>query len=118
MVYEIFGLLYMFTKCQTLHEKNGVIHEIINCKIEECLQDIKEQEDVLTFVISGKLDNYNHDEIVEIIEDMSGRVTNSITKKTTYVVTNTPDFNTTKIKKAKRLGIPIISEDNLADIIS
>ncbi len=101
-----------------LARNNGVIHEVINGKTEKCLQDSKKQDDVLTFVITGKLDNYTRDEIVEIIEDMGGRVTNSVTKKTTYVVTNTPDSNTAKIKKAKELGIPIISEDDLEDIIS
>ena len=46
-----------------------------------------------------------------LIESLGGRLTDSVSSKTTVLVTNFPNSGTTKIKKAKELGIEIISEE-------
>ena len=47
---------------------------------------------------------------MEVIEDLGGAVTESISKKTDYLICNDVTSNTSKMKKAKSLGIPVLSE--------
>lgn len=63
------------------------------------------------FVVSGKLECFeNREEFVEYIEELGGTVTGSISKKTDYLITNDLASNSSKNKKAKELGIAIITE--------
>lgn len=63
------------------------------------------------FVVSGKLEYFeNREEFVEYIEELGGTVTGSISKKTDYLITNDLASNSSKNKKAKELGIAIITE--------
>lgn len=67
----------------------------------------------LSIVITGKLTHFkNRDEIKTIIEAHGGKVINSISGKTSYLINN--DFNSTSSKNmsAKKLGIPILSEED------
>ena len=48
---------------------------------------------------------------VELIEQQGGKVTGSVTAKTNYLINNDTTSNSSKNKKAKELGIPIISEE-------
>lgn len=65
----------------------------------------------LSFVITGSVEHFkNRNEIKELIEDGGGKVTGSITNKTNYLINNDINSTTTKNKKAKELGIPIITE--------
>lgn len=63
-----------------------------------------------TFCVTGKLQNYTRDSIKAEIESLGGKVTNSVTSKTDYLITNTPDSGTSKNRDAQKLGIPIITE--------
>ena len=77
---------------------------------EEDEEDPEDCED-LTFVITGKLSYFeNREEFVEYIEDLGGRVTGSISKKTDYLINNDPTSDSSKNRKAKELGIPVITE--------
>lgn len=62
------------------------------------------------FCITGKLNNYTRDSITELIQSLGGKVTSSVTKNTTWLVTNTPNSGTSKNVAAQRLSIPIITE--------
>lgn len=66
----------------------------------------------LTFVITGDVHNFkNRDEFKAYVESENGKVTGSVTSKTNYLVNNDITSASSKNKKAKELGIPIISED-------
>ena len=65
-----------------------------------------------TFVITGKLDlNKNRDALKAKIESLGGKVTGSVSSKTNYLINNDLTSTSAKNKKAKELGIPIISEE-------
>lgn len=64
------------------------------------------------FVITGDLEHYaNRNELKEIIEARGGKVTGSVTGKTTCLINNDITSSSGKNKKAKELGIPVISEE-------
>ena len=67
--------------------------------------------DGLTFVVTGKLKYYkNREEIAEFIQENGGCISESISKNTDYLVCNDIGSNSSKMKKAKALGIPVLTE--------
>ena len=65
----------------------------------------------MNFVITGSVEHFaNRGEVKTLIESMGGKVTGSVTGKTNYLINNDTTSNSTKNKKAKELGVPIISE--------
>lgn len=67
----------------------------------------------LTFVITGSVHEYkNRDEFKESVEKRGGKVAGSVSAKTNYLVNNDVESTSGKNKKAKELGIEIISEDD------
>lgn len=72
-----------------------------------------------TFVITGSLLHYkNRDELVNVIESRGGKVSGSVSAKTSYLINNDTESNSSKNKKAKQLNIPIISEQDFINMIS
>lgn len=70
----------------------------------------------LTFVITGDVHHYkNRDEFKAYVEASGGKVTGSVTSKTNYLVNNDVESTSSKNRKAKELGIPIISEDQFVE---
>ena len=73
----------------------------------------------LTFVITGALNHFvNRDEATEKIELAGGKVSGSVSAKTSYLVNNDIDSTSGKNKKAKELNIPIISEEELIKMLN
>ncbi|XP_008790185.1 replication factor C subunit 1 isoform X2 [Phoenix dactylifera] len=70
----------------------------------------------LTFVISGTLDSLEREEAEDLIKRHGGRVTGSISKKTSFLLAD-EDIGGRKSSKAKELGIPFLTEDGLFDMI-
>lgn len=71
-----------------------------------------------TFVITGSLNVYkNRDELTKEIKLHGGKVGSSITSKTDYLINNDITSNSSKNKKAKNLGIPIITEKEFQELI-
>lgn len=71
-----------------------------------------------TFVITGKLNHYeNRDAAKADIETHGGKVTGSVTSKTDYLINNDLESTSGKNKKAKELGVQIISEDQLLEML-
>lgn len=68
------------------------------------------------FVVSGVFDRYGRDEIKGLIESHGGKVSGSISSKTSYVVAG-KEMGPAKLEKAKSLGIPIIGEAELDEMI-
>ncbi|MCM1552178.1 MAG: NAD-dependent DNA ligase LigA, partial [Butyrivibrio sp.] len=67
----------------------------------------------MSFVITGSLEHYeNRNELKDIIEQKGGKVTGSVTGKTTCLINNDITSNSSKNKKAKELGVPILSEED------
>ena len=72
-----------------------------------------------TFVITGSLNHYkNRDELVSVIEGLNGKVSGSVSAKTSYLINNDTQSSSSKNMKAKQLNIPIISEEDFINMIS
>ena len=72
-----------------------------------------------TFVITGSLKHYkNRDELISVIESLGGKISGSVSSKTSFLINNDTESNSSKNRKAKELGIPIISESNFLNMIS
>lgn len=70
----------------------------------------------LTFVITGDVHYYkNRDEFKAYVETAGGKVTGSVTSKTNYLVNNDALSTSSKNRKAKELGIPILTEDEFVE---
>jgi len=70
----------------------------------------------LTFVITGSLKNYTRDEAKEIIEQFGGKVTNTVSSKTNYLIVG--ENPGSKLEKAKQLGVKIINEEEFEKLIN
>ena len=71
-----------------------------------------------TFVVTGSLDHFdNRKQLKEEIEQMGGKVTGSVSKKTDYLINNDKMSQSSKNKKAIELNIPILSEEDFLDLI-
>ena len=79
-------------------------------------EDSPKQEQIfegMNFVITGSLVHFgNRSEAKELIESLGGKVTGSVTKKTNYLINNDIQSNSSKNKKAREMGIPILSEED------
>ena len=72
----------------------------------------------LTFVVTGDVEKFkNRRELSDFIESKGGKVTGSVTGKTDYLINNDVTSNSGKNKKAKELGIKIISENEFLELV-
>lgn len=72
----------------------------------------------VNFVVTGSVNHFaNRDEVKAVIEARGGKVTGSVTSKTNYLINNDVTSNSSKNKKAKELGIPIISEEEFLKML-
>ena len=71
----------------------------------------------LTFVITGDVHHFaNRDAFKKYVEAEGGKVTGSVSKKTNYLVNNDTASESSKNRKAKELGIPILSEEQFLEL--
>ena len=90
---------------------------VITLEKEEESSNANMQE--LQFVITGSVNHFaNRNEVKALIESRGGKVTGSVTGKTDYLINNDSQSNSSKNKKAKELGIPILTEDEFIDKFS
>lgn len=85
------------------------------------IHDEKKTENTLegiTFVITGNVHIYpNRNAIKDVIESKGGKVVGSVSAKTKYLINNDINSSSSKNKKAKELGIPIITEEEFQNMI-
>lgn len=102
-------------------EKNSSMLDRLLEKLEIEIPDIEASEQVfvgMNFVITGSVQHYsNRNELKSLIEEKGGKVTGSVTSKTTYLINNDAASSSSKNKKAKALGIPIISEEDFMKML-
>ncbi|MEY8353251.1 NAD-dependent DNA ligase LigA [Lachnospiraceae bacterium 54-53] len=74
--------------------------------------------DGMVFVITGSVNHYeNRKALQDVIEARGGKVTGSVTSKTSYLINNDTASNSSKNKKAKELQVPIISEEDFIKML-
>ena len=72
----------------------------------------------INFVITGSVEHFaNRGEVKEEIEKRGGKVTGSVTSKTNYLINNDVNSTSSKNRKARELGIPIISEEEFMKML-
>ncbi|MCL2500585.1 MAG: NAD-dependent DNA ligase LigA [Defluviitaleaceae bacterium] len=72
----------------------------------------------LTFVITGEVNRYkNRKELQDFIESQGGKVTGSVTAKTSYLINNDAASTSGKNKKAAELGVPVLTEEGFAQLL-
>lgn len=72
----------------------------------------------MNFVVTGTVAHFaNRNELKALIEAKGGKVTGSVTGKTNYLINNDTTSASSKNKKAKELGIPVISEDEFIEML-
>lgn len=107
---------------QYFHNENNqkIIKSIIaSCITWPALKEINAINSKLnnqTIVVTGTLNSFSRDEIKDLIEANGGKVSGSVSKKTSYVVVG--DNPGSKADKASELGIPIITEINLMEMLN
>jgi DNA ligase (NAD+) len=73
----------------------------------------------LVFVVTGKLNRFkSRDELAEFIESKGWKAAAAVGKKTNYLITNDTDSGSSKNKKAKELGVKIISEEDFIKLFA
>lgn len=89
--------------------------DMLEIEVEEKVQSTLKD---MVFVITGNVEHFsNRSEMKEFIEKNGGKVTGSVTSKTTYLINNDKTSTSSKNKKAKELNIPIISEEEVIAMI-
>lgn len=69
----------------------------------------------LTFVITGSFENYKRNDIVELIEKHGGKASNSVSKKTSYLIAG--EDSGSKLAKAETLGVKILNEQEFIEML-
>ena len=95
-------------------EHNKTVDDLLQEITLETVQTDSQAQDLsgLVFVITGSLEHFeNRSALKETIENAGGKVTGSVTKKTSYLINNDIASTSSKNKKAKELGVPIITEE-------
>ncbi|MBP3664106.1 MAG: NAD-dependent DNA ligase LigA [Tyzzerella sp.] len=99
-------------------EELGRLLEELEIPQEEVNTEVQIFEN-MTFVITGSVEHFaNRNEVKDVIESKGGKVTGSVTAKTNYLINNDVNSTSSKNKKAKELGIPIITEKEFLEMLN
>ena len=110
------GIISYFTDEKKAQNALELLEEL---QIEKPEQNEEEQIFAgMTFVITGNVYHYaNRNEVKDVIEQKGGKVAGSVSSKTNYLINNDVTSTSGKNKKAKELGIPIISEKEFISML-
>lgn len=103
-----------FHQPQSIHMVEQLRQAGVNFESKQVITDTRFAG--MTFVLTGALTKFTRDEATERIEHFGGKAAGSVSKKTTYVVVG--ENAGSKERKAKELGIPILSEDQFLEMIA
>lgn len=87
----------------------------VNCVDDSDDTAVDERFKDKVFVLTGTLSKYKRSEAAAIIESMGGKTSSSVSKKTSYVLAG--EEAGSKLDKANKLGVPVISEDEFEEMI-
>lgn len=103
------------------NEQNRELFRKILAEVETETEENSETEQIfsgMNFVITGSVAHFaNRREMKEIIEARGGKVTGSVTSKTSYLINNDIQSSSSKNKKARELNIEIISEERFLEML-
>ncbi len=103
-----------FKQDQTIDLINKLQDAGVNME-EEIEQGADERFKGFTFVLTGSLENYTREQAGEIIEKLGGKVSSSVSKKTSYVLAG--EEAGSKLTKAQELGVTILSETEFIEMV-
>ncbi|PXV89388.1 DNA ligase (NAD+) [Lachnotalea glycerini] len=110
------SLVSYFEKESNVENLEHLLEELVLEKIEINESNLALKDKI--FVITGSLNHYeNRNELKSFIEEKGGKVTGSVTSKTNYLINNDTMSMSSKNKKAKELGVEIISEEDFMNLI-
>ena len=109
-----------FVKFFANENNNHMVYDLLDIvTLEDEENDNANDMEGMNFVITGSVNHFsNRSEVKELIEGRGGKVTGSVTSKTKYLINNDSTSNSSKNKKAKELGVQIITEDEFIDMFS
>jgi len=100
------------------HNKSVVLDLVSELDIDESYEQVGTALSGETFVITGSLEHYkSRTELKKEIETQGGKVAGSVSKNTSYLVTNNPESGSSKNKAAAELGVKIITEDEIRTML-
>lgn len=100
------------------HNKSVVLDLVDELDIDESYEKAGEALSGEIFVITGILEHYkSRTELKKEIEAQGGKVAGSVSKNTSYLVTNNPESGSSKNKAAAELGVKIITEDEIRTML-
>ena len=118
---EIDGIGEVLAQAWTEFFSDGKNNAIVDHLLAELTFEAEDEESSegadeafagMNFVITGSLEHFkNRKELQELIERRGGKVTGSVTSKTNYLINNDVASSSSKNKKARELGVPILSEE-------
>lgn len=109
-VHEFFSIKKNVAVVERLREAGVVLEE----EVEE--PDAPQTLAGLTFVLTGTLQNYKRTEAAKLLEAMGAKCTGSVSKKTSYVIAG--EAAGSKLTKAEQLGVPVLDESALVQILT
>lgn len=111
------SILEYFAKPEHIHQIE--LLKSYGLQFEVVEKEISLQSDKLTgktFVISGVFENYSREELKEIIESNGGKILSGISAKLNYLVAG-DNMGPSKLEKANKLNVPLISQDDLLALL-
>jgi len=108
------SIVHWFAQPQSQHIIQRLREAGVNFESKRVITDARFAG--MTFVLTGALSKFTREEATEKIELFGGKASGSVSKKTSYVVVG--ENAGSKERKARELGIPILSEDQFLEMIS
>lgn len=99
---------------------NHVVDDLLKIvKMKDDESSVQNDMEGMNFVITGSVNHFpNRAALKELVESRGGKVTGSVTSKTKYLINNDSTSNSSKNKKAKELGVKIITENEFIEMFS
>lgn len=121
---EVDGIGGVLADAWTAYFKEEKNNEAVDRLLGELTIEAEEESqgeavfDGMTFVITGSVEHFaNRKELQAVIESKGGKATGSVTSKTTYLINNDSMSNSSKNKKARELGVPVITEEEFLKML-
>ncbi len=111
------SIIEYFSNTEHLHQIT--LLKSYGLQFEAVENEITLQSDKLTgktFVISGVFENYSREELKNMIESNGGKILSGISAKLNYLVAG-DNMGPSKLEKAKKLNVPLISQDDLLELL-